>query len=508
VQAGYDPQGLKRYLQRIARLRGEQVSVVNSTHPSFSNRLERLDALFKKEQLSDLPATTLAKRFHQQTGTGFIYVLAENAYQQRVDDEVLQAEQQYGQLLSRKLLQQYPLLPEGQTQHYVNLVGQTVVRQMASSQPFRFAVLDTPVVNSYATPAGHVFVTRGAVDLAADEAQLAALLAREIAHVNQRDLLHRVWPAGEQSAASSVSPAQATDSGFSVLFTLGHNQQVAFETDQIAIMLLKEAGYDPMALRRYLEKVQQSNSPSITQFKNTHPDLSARLKRLKAFEKRHGFSQNKRLVARFQEGYGSEFLAEGLANSSQFGRQMALRVLDRYPLWDDGKVWRYLNLVGHTVAHKAGLSGSFRFAALDSQDVGSYAVPGGLIFITRGQLHALKDEAELAALLTQKMLQVSRYTDAGGYLTPQDAYDSVWSFWQAAQTSSALQKIDGDTLEVLLKSGYDPGALQRYVARLNITVNPQQKSRLANLQTLAEQQHFSSMNRPTLEDRFNDHLAG
>jgi beta-barrel assembly-enhancing protease len=508
VQAGYDPNGLKRYLQRIARLRGEQVSVVNSTHPSFTNRLERLDSLFKKEQLSELPPTNMAKRFHQQTGTGFIYVLAENAYKNRLNDEVLQAERQYGHLLTSKLLQRYPLLVEGQTQHYVNLVGQTLVRKMASSHVFRFAVLDTPVINSYATPSGHVLVTRGAVDLAADESQLAALLAREIAHVNQRDLLHGVWPTGKESDSSQASPAGATESGLGVLLESGHNDQVAFETDLITVMLLKEAGYDPMALRRYLEKVQNFNGSSMAQFKQTHPDLSTRLARLQQFEKQQKFVQAKRLETRFYEGYGSEFLAEGLANSSQFGRNMAMRVLDRYPLWHDDKIWRYLNLVGQTVARKAGLSGSFRFAALDSPDVDSYAIPGGLIFITRGQLNALNDEAELAALLTQNMLQMSRYTDKGGYHTPQEAYDSVWSFWKTTQTSVAIQQADRDTLTVLLKSGYDPAALQRYVERLSMTDYPQWKQRLADLQTLSKQKQFSSMKRPTLEDRFNDHLAG
>ena len=56
---------------------------------------------------------------------------------------------------------------------------------------FRFTVLDTPIVNAFALPGGYIYVTRGLVALAGNEAELAGVLAHEIGHVTARHSAQR-----------------------------------------------------------------------------------------------------------------------------------------------------------------------------------------------------------------------------------------------------------------------------------------------------------------------------
>ena len=88
---------------------------------------------------------------------------------------------------------------------YVSSVGNLLAR--TSELPdldFTFTVLDTPVVNAFALPGGYVYVTRGLLALADDEAEIAGVLAHEIGHVTARHSAERY---GSQVAASVFNQA-------------------------------------------------------------------------------------------------------------------------------------------------------------------------------------------------------------------------------------------------------------------------------------------------------------
>ncbi len=71
---------------------------------------------------------------------------------------------------------------------YVNLVGDTLALHSNRPIPYHFAILDSEIVSAYAMPGGFVFVTRGALANMNSEAELAGVLAHEIAHVENRHL--------------------------------------------------------------------------------------------------------------------------------------------------------------------------------------------------------------------------------------------------------------------------------------------------------------------------------
>ena len=93
-------------------------------------------------------------------------------------------ETQIGRQLAGNLLGAAPLAKDDKLQRYVNRVGRWVASQ--SERPdlkWHFGVLEAPDLNAFALPGGYVFVTRGLVELMADESELAGVLAHEIAHV-------------------------------------------------------------------------------------------------------------------------------------------------------------------------------------------------------------------------------------------------------------------------------------------------------------------------------------
>lgn len=91
----------------------------------------------------------------------------------------------------------------------------------------------------------------------------------------------------------------------------------------------------------------------------------------------------------------------------QIGREMAATVAGRYGLVRDEALTRYVNLVGATVATADPRPGVlYRFAVLDTDEVNAMATPGGYVFVTRGALEIMEDEAMLAGVLAHEIAHV------------------------------------------------------------------------------------------------------
>src|SRR6267154_4213004 len=97
-------------------------------------------------------------------------------------------EQAIGQASAAKLINVFHVYENPDMTRYVNLVGNTVARQSGRSAPYHFAILDTDVVTAVSLPGGYIFITRGALANLHNEAELAGVLAHEVAHVDRRHL--------------------------------------------------------------------------------------------------------------------------------------------------------------------------------------------------------------------------------------------------------------------------------------------------------------------------------
>lgn len=99
-----------------------------------------------------------------------------------------------------------------------------------------------------------------------------------------------------------------------------------------------------------------------------------------------------------------EVAASDITEEVRFGREVAARVIARYGLYDNPQIMKYVNLVGRVLAMSTNRPEiEFRFAVLNTDEINAYAAPGGYIFVTRGALAAMRDEAELAGVLAHEI---------------------------------------------------------------------------------------------------------
>jgi predicted Zn-dependent protease len=172
---------------------------------------------------------------------------------------------------------------------YVNMVGTVVAQQSPryTEVPFRFAVLDTEDINAFATPGGYIFVTRGALDMMESEAELAGVLAHEVAHVDQKHVLETMRKAnmvqGARSEADLNGPLMnlLTSQLTSLLF-MGLAKPDELESDSLGMLYATAAGYRPDGLLSFVRKLQagESNprrSGFLSDLKATHPGADERI---------------------------------------------------------------------------------------------------------------------------------------------------------------------------------------------------------------------------------------
>lgn len=210
-----------------------------------------------------------------------------------------QEEVAIGRVVAARVLSNYPLSKNKKLQRYVTMVGQTVAAYSERpSLDWHFIVLESDVVNAFAAPGGYIFVTTGAIEQMNSEAELAAVLGHEIAHVNEKHVLQavkrgNVFSASLDFAADGVANAGLTDEmgekigqiAFDKLFSSGFSRKDELEADRTGVDLAAAAGYRSASYLDFLtalDKLAGSNSSSFRQLGSTHPKPADRIKSVQA----------------------------------------------------------------------------------------------------------------------------------------------------------------------------------------------------------------------------------
>lgn len=141
------------------------------------------------------------------------------------------------------------------------------------------------------------------------------------------------------------------------------------------------------------------------------------------------------------------------AEEQEIGEASAAKMIAMFGLLDSPKVQKYVNLVGSSVAQYAPRQVPYRFAVLNSDLVGAFAIPGGYIFITRAAMDGMKSEAELAGALGHEIIHVSERhleSEVHGKNT------SKWALEEAqTQTNRAPDIIRQRRVDALVKDLFD-----------------------------------------------------
>jgi predicted Zn-dependent protease len=196
-----------------------------------------------------------------------------------------------GNDVAARLLGAAPLAADPGLQRYVNHVGRWVAAQSPRpGLPWRFGVLEAPQVNAFAVPGGTIFVTRGLLAAMKSEAELAGVLAHEIAHVLQKHHLKAIQKGAQTSLAGDAlalalkdaRSSQARDKLLSLgteLYTRGLDKADELEADRLGVVLAARAGYDSYGLPAVLQSLQAMNAQdsSLALMFKTHPAPGERL---------------------------------------------------------------------------------------------------------------------------------------------------------------------------------------------------------------------------------------
>jgi predicted Zn-dependent protease len=193
-------------------------------------------------------------------------------------------EVQLGQNVSTMLRKKYGVAQDPAVHKYVALVG-TVLAQ-ASTRPnlkWTFIVLDTDGVNAFAAPGGFIHVTRGALALMHNEAELAGVLGHEISHVTEKHTVNairknKLVQVGASAARSDILQ-QVADRTYEILLENKYDRKDEMDADEKGVVLANKAGYAPAGLGTFLTDLSARNKDlkEPSGLFASHPETKARL---------------------------------------------------------------------------------------------------------------------------------------------------------------------------------------------------------------------------------------
>ena len=207
-----------------------------------------------------------------------------------------QQDVQLGKESAEEVDRTYPLLADPQVLRYVSDLG----RQLASLAPsnnsayvWTFKVIDSSDINAFALPGGYVYVNRGAIEAAENEAQLAGVIAHESGHVVMRHGTHEATAAllaqaplallesilGRSGSLSGQLTAMGLNLGLNSIL-LKNSRDAEIQADAVGAYILYRAGYPPHALAEFFEIVERKYPQKTAQFFSDHPNPEDRVKRI------------------------------------------------------------------------------------------------------------------------------------------------------------------------------------------------------------------------------------
>lgn len=173
---------------------------------------------------------------------------------------------------------------------YVNRVAQNIVLHSDARIPFTIKVLDASDVNAFALPGGFLYVNRGLIEAADNEAELAGVLAHEIAHVTARHGVEQASKGTFLNYASIPLIFLGGWGGYIVQQVAGLAVPLTFlkfsrgaekEADRLGAQYMWAAGYDPQAMVTFFEKLQAKNKKKpgfVSKAFSTHPLTEDRIR--------------------------------------------------------------------------------------------------------------------------------------------------------------------------------------------------------------------------------------
>ena len=201
-------------------------------------------------------------------------------------------EQDIGRQMESELARELPLVEDPWVLEYVRGLGQRIVTAAAFDTPpgvrFQFDVVDDDsTVNAFAIPGGHIYIYTGLLQLVEDEAELAGVIAHEVAHVTKRHIARQATAQlGWQALIAIVVPFTPAPGVITSLVAstvaegslLKYSRDSEREADHVGLEYVRHAGLDPRGMLGFFEKMsKRGDDPGVLVLLQTHPTSGDRL---------------------------------------------------------------------------------------------------------------------------------------------------------------------------------------------------------------------------------------
>ncbi|HEX4749797.1 MAG TPA: M48 family metallopeptidase [Bryobacteraceae bacterium] len=204
----------------------------------------------------------------------------------------LEKEIALGKQLAQQVERQSKVVNDPIVSEYVNRIGQNLVRNSDAKVPFTIKVIEDPSVNAFALPGGFFFVQTGLILKADNEAELAGVMAHEIAHVAARHGTRQATrgeiaqlatiPLIFMGGAAAYGIYEASGLLVPMSF-LKFSRNFEAEADYLGVQYLYKTGYDPTGLVDFFEKIQtmEKRKPgTMSKMFSTHPPTDDRIEKI------------------------------------------------------------------------------------------------------------------------------------------------------------------------------------------------------------------------------------
>jgi predicted Zn-dependent protease len=227
---------------------------------------------------------------------GVVDTETDNAAGNRIAEEITPKEEYHlGRAVGAAILSRYKIWQgDPELTNYLNEICATIV--INSPRPeiyngYHVVLLDSAEINAFASPGGHIFITRGLAACADSEDALAAILAHEIGHIQLRHPIKSIttdsmaaalrWGKNRLKELTDVMNESVREI-VTVLVETGYSPEQEYDTDMAAMVLMASAGYDPAGLISLLERLEESGDNPFSGLATPHPSPVTRI--TKAYE--------------------------------------------------------------------------------------------------------------------------------------------------------------------------------------------------------------------------------
>ncbi len=208
-------------------------------------------------------------------------------------------EREYGEALMREFHRRAQTVDDPVLAEYISHLGyQLVSHSNDPGRDFTFFLVDSGVVNAFAAPGGYIGIHSQLMLEAETEAELAGVMAHEVAHVTQRHIARRIEAQARMSlpmtllmigaiaAGAAAGSGDAVQAGVIGTQAAAAQMQINFtrhnehEADRIGIQTLAKAGFDPIGMADFfgrMQRISRNYGKAPTEFLRTHPIEATRI---------------------------------------------------------------------------------------------------------------------------------------------------------------------------------------------------------------------------------------